>query len=89
MFWKRPQEDPKPLVNQMRELETRVKQIEVEWEDVYEKLVRANARLRKRERDAATPEKGLAPTEPVAVVPHVMTKQELRRMAFGGGNGVR
>lgn len=55
MFWNRPRTDETALLQRVEALETQVKLLRVEWEEVYDKVSNALARARKRERDAEKP----------------------------------
>ena len=43
------EDDLRALRNQVADLESAIKRLRSEWEDMYEKLVRRSERLRKRE----------------------------------------
>ena len=43
------EDDLRALRNQLADLESAIKRLRSEWEDMYEKLVRRSERLRKRE----------------------------------------
>jgi len=55
VFWNRPRTDLDAAIsrleNRIEALETQTKLLRVEWEEVYDKLSNALARLRKRDRD--------------------------------------
>lgn len=81
----RPKTDPE-LLARIDALETAVKLLRVEWEEVYDKTTNALARLRKRDKDANKAD------VPESATPAVAGKADLWARAaplLNGGRNVR
>lgn len=88
MFWNRRETDLGPIEQRLAALETAVKLLQVEWNEVYDKITAAQARDRKRDRDA---QRASALAPPVAPDP-ASRKAALWRQAaevLKGGRNVR
>lgn len=68
----KPQVDPLgPLVKDVAELQDDMRRLKLEWEDTYERVHRALARLNKRARDAAAAEEARQDAPGATISPEV------------------